>query len=158
MVDVLFEVLVDPMVRFLADEETLMRLGASKKQLNAQASGQSFDSQVARRIDEIARGVGSLMSVEAPVQPARRERLIEVYERDQATVAELKRLYDGACQLCGSTPFNGYLGPIAEGHHIHWLCNGGEDHLQNMILLCPNHHAAIHACTSSKAKERVRLI
>ena len=30
-------------------------------------------------------------------------------------------------------------------HHIQWLCRGGADTLDNLVLLCPNHHAAMHA-------------
>ena len=79
------------------------------------------------------------------VSSSRAERLVETYARNQSLVDELKRIYQGHCQICGSLPFNGLFGNISEGHHIKWLCRGGDDKLENMILLCPNHHAAIHA-------------
>jgi 5-methylcytosine-specific restriction protein A len=37
------------------------------------------------------------------------------------------------------------FGELTEAHHIDWLCRGGQDTMENLILLCPNHHAAIHA-------------
>jgi HNH endonuclease len=79
-------------------------------------------------------------------RPARRERSIEVYDRDRLLVRELRRLYKGRCQLCGSAPFEGVLGDdLLEGHHIVWLSRGGSDTQANLMVLCPNHHAAIHS-------------
>lgn len=72
------------------------------------------------------------------------ERRFEAFIRDQRNVRKLKQLYGGACQLCGSKPFDGVLGDISEAHHIEWLSRGGADTLTNMVLVCPNHHSAIH--------------
>jgi hypothetical protein len=33
---------------------------------------------------------------------------------------------------------------ICHAHHIQWLSRGGKDRLKNLVLVCPNHHAAIH--------------
>ncbi len=35
---------------------------------------------------------------------------------------------------------------LCQGHHVHWLSQGGEDSENNMMLVCPNHHSAIHGC------------
>ena len=35
-----------------------------------------------------------------------------------------------------------------EGRHIVWLSRGGEDALGNLVLLCPNHHRAVHRTDS----------
>ena len=35
-------------------------------------------------------------------------------------------------------------GNLCEAHHVHWLSRGGDDALHNMVLICPNHHRAIH--------------
>lgn len=77
--------------------------------------------------------------------PARREQVLEVFARNRRHVRELKEKYEGKCQICGSVPFEGKLGDISEAHHIHWLSRGGSDILDNLVLLCPNHHSAIHA-------------
>jgi 5-methylcytosine-specific restriction protein A len=61
----------------------------------------------------------------------------------------LHDLYNGRCQICLWDPCAQYGRPLCQGHHIHWLCRGGDDNLQNMILVCPNHHAAIHRCDAS---------
>jgi 5-methylcytosine-specific restriction enzyme A len=42
------------------------------------------------------------------------------------------------------TPNTRYGLRLCHGHHIQWLSRGGEDELDNMVLICPNHHAAIH--------------
>lgn len=31
-----------------------------------------------------------------------------------------------------------------QGHHVRWLSRGGNDALANMVLICQNHHRAIH--------------
>jgi hypothetical protein len=77
--------------------------------------------------------------------PEKRERLLETYVRNQKHVRKLKGLYVGCCQICGAAPFGSEFGELAEAHHIDWLCRGGQDKMENLILLCPNHHAAIHA-------------
>nr|WP_237684207.1 HNH endonuclease signature motif containing protein [Pseudaminobacter soli] len=64
--------------------------------------------------------------------------------RDRRLVAQLQDLYNGACQLCGWAPRSVYGCDICEGHHIRWLSRGGADELANLVLVCPNHHRAIH--------------
>jgi hypothetical protein len=33
---------------------------------------------------------------------------------------------------------------LCHGNHLQWFSLVGEDELDNMVLICPNHHAAIH--------------
>jgi hypothetical protein len=66
------------------------------------------------------------------------------YARDRRLVGNLQDLYAGRCQLCLFNPLDRYGLPLCEGHHIQWLSRGGTDEMQNMALLCPNHHAAVH--------------
>jgi hypothetical protein len=74
-----------------------------------------------------------------------KERVLEVYKRDSKESVWLKKSYGHQCQICGCLPFGGELGSdISEAHHIDFLSRGGADTLDNMMLLCPNHHAAIH--------------
>ena len=157
-----FTLLLDPTKRFLATEERLLALGADPNQLKTQGSGITFSASVARAIDELAAeehapGVAkaSAAAENPAVAVARRERLTEAFDRDQAQVRKLKQIYQGHCQICGSAPFDGLFGSIAEGHHIQYLCRGGSDTLDNMMLLCPNHHAAVHAADPSF--DRVKL-
>jgi predicted restriction endonuclease len=66
--------------------------------------------------------------------------------RNRKLVKELQRIYDGRCQLCLWQPKEIYGQTLCHAHHIQWLSRGGDDRMENMILLCPNHHSAIHKC------------
>lgn len=66
--------------------------------------------------------------------------------RDARWVAVLRELYNGRCQICAWDPPNRYGTEICEGHHLRWLSRGGDDAVANMVLLCPNHHRAVHRC------------
>lgn len=76
-------------------------------------------------------------------------RLLYLYEtvdvqRARRHVLQLQELYRGRCQLCRYGPRSAYGHRTCHGHHIQWLSRGGDDEVENMVLVCPNHHAAIH--------------
>lgn len=79
---------------------------------------------------------------------AERQRTITrtVPERNRALVDRLQQVYDGRCQICRWDPVDEYGKPLCEGHHIQWLSRGGDDTMDNLMLVCPNHHRAIHRC------------
>jgi hypothetical protein len=64
--------------------------------------------------------------------------------RDRRLAAELRDIYAGSCQLCGWSPRESYRADLCEAHHVRWLSRGGADELANLVLVCPNHHRAIH--------------
>lgn len=64
--------------------------------------------------------------------------------RARQHVEQLQQLYSGRCQICLWDPRDRYGRNLCHGHHIHWLSRGGEDALENMMLVCPNHHTSIH--------------
>jgi 5-methylcytosine-specific restriction protein A len=66
--------------------------------------------------------------------------------RNSQLAHQLHELYEGKCQICLWNPKDKYGYTLCHGHHIQWLSRGGEDVLENMALVCPNHHAAIHRC------------
>jgi len=70
----------------------------------------------------------------------------EAPSRNKALAKELQSLYDGRCQLCRWDPRDEYNRYLCHAHHIHWLSRGGSDDLENLMLVCPNHHEAIHKC------------
>jgi hypothetical protein len=72
--------------------------------------------------------------------------LTEAAHRDRDLVEELRDIYQGECQLCGWAPRLSYKTELCEAHHVRWLSRGGDDVLSNMVLICPNHHRAIHRC------------
>jgi hypothetical protein len=65
-------------------------------------------------------------------------------QRARRHVEHLQETYAGRCQLCRYDPRRRYGHALCHGHHIRWLSRGGEDDLDNLMLLCPNHHAAVH--------------
>ena len=69
-----------------------------------------------------------------------------VPRRDPRRVLQLRQMYGHRCQLCGWSSGADYGAQVAEAHHIHWLSLGGADSLDNMMLLCPNHHRLVHSC------------
>ncbi len=68
----------------------------------------------------------------------------EVTRRNSEKVKQLRELYNGSCQICEWSPRQIYDAELCQAHHIQWLSQGGTDDLANMILVCPNHHQAIH--------------
>ena len=66
--------------------------------------------------------------------------------RNSQLAKQLNELYQCRCQICLWNPKDRYGYPLCHGHHLQWLSRGGEDTLENMALVCPNHHAAIHRC------------
>lgn len=64
--------------------------------------------------------------------------------QDRSLVDKLRRLYGDQCQLCGFDGRIVYGVEASEAHHIVYLSRGGDDSLENMILLCPNHHTVVH--------------
>jgi 5-methylcytosine-specific restriction protein A len=92
--------------------------------------------------------VGELLQEESPgIAEQRRTYLFsKAPKRNKKLVHELQELYEGKCQICLWSPVIRYGDHICHGHHIHWLSRGGEDSKDNLVLICPNHHAAIHRC------------
>ena len=72
--------------------------------------------------------------------------MTEVVRRDRDLVGQLRELYLGECQICAWAPLRIYGAELCEAHHVRWLSRGGDDTLENLVLICPNHHRAIHRC------------
>ncbi len=64
--------------------------------------------------------------------------------RNTRLTQEIKSLYDNACQICG-TKIPTKNGFYSEGAHIRPLGepHNGEDSLDNLLCLCPNHHVML---------------
>jgi hypothetical protein len=76
----------------------------------------------------------------------RRYLMTEVVRRDRDLTEQLREIYTGECQICGWAPRRSYGTELCESHHVRWLSRGGDDALGNLVLVCPNHHRAIHRC------------
>jgi hypothetical protein len=70
----------------------------------------------------------------------------EAPTRNRQLAEKLQELYEGQCQICTWNPRSEYGRNLCHAHHIQWLSRGGTDELSNLMLVCPNHHAAIHQC------------
>ncbi|TMP20422.1 HNH endonuclease [Pseudoalteromonas sp. S2721] len=58
----------------------------------------------------------------------------------------------GICEGCGaSAPFQTKSGPYLECHHVHRLADGGPDHPENVVALCPNCHRRAHFSNDAQA-------
>lgn len=90
--------------------------------------------------------VQDLIREERPgVAEARQEYLYTVApSRNRQLAFELQALYAGRCQICRWDPRDVYGHGLCHAHHVQWLSRGGADELENLMLVCPNHHAAIH--------------
>lgn len=71
--------------------------------------------------------------------------LLRSAPRNRQLVDDLNRLYSGRCQLCGFDSPTVYTVDSAESHHIWYRSRGGPDTIENLALLCPNHHTVVHA-------------
>lgn len=74
-----------------------------------------------------------------------KNRLRQSHERNRQLVQELYSIYSGRCQVTGHDSPLLYGVPTAEAHHIVYRSRGGDDVLENMVLLSPNLHRAIHS-------------
>jgi predicted restriction endonuclease len=72
--------------------------------------------------------------------------MTQAVRRDRDLVEQLRDLYVGECQICAWAPRRSYGTELCEAHHVRWLSRGGDDILANLVLVCPNHHRAIHRC------------
>jgi hypothetical protein len=95
----------------------------------------------------------------AGIAEQRRKYLMtEALRRDHDLVRQLRQLYGGECQICGWAPRRSYGAELCEAHHVRWLSRGGNDALSNLVLVCPNHHRAIHRCDAPFDFESVAFV
>lgn len=162
---------VEPVVRRLDITANAQHLGQSFQGRNAVKSLSALDHQIllafagnlplhrrARLIPEehleaaLLRGNGQqvqevIKTAEPGVAEARRRYLYrEAPARNRQLVMELREIYEGQCQICRWSPRSRYGVDLCHAHHINWLSRGGADVLENLMLVCPNHHEAIHQC------------
>ncbi len=71
------------------------------------------------------------------------------YDRNRKLVKFLHELYNGRCQVTGHDSPLLYGVPTAEAHHVVYRSRGGADEMENLVLLSPNLHTAIHAANAT---------
>lgn len=88
----------------------------------------------------------------------RKTEIVTRFIRDTVKVRRLKDMYKDRCQVCKyviriSTDIR-----YSEVHHIHPLGKGGDDDYDNMLVLCPTHHAEFDFNLIGIDKDRKTLI
>lgn len=73
----------------------------------------------------------------------RYQTIVDRRHRSREKVVAIKSLYNDRCQLCGNRLAKGDGTGYSEVHHLRPLGrpHDGPDSLNNMIVLCPNHHS-----------------
>ncbi|MCG8472271.1 MAG: HNH endonuclease [Desulfobacterales bacterium] len=83
--------------------------------------------------------------------PSVKEKLAQTYYRSQAIKFYALKRSNGDCEACNDpAPFNSKAGPFLECHHLHRVSDGGPDHPENVIALCPNCHRKAHYAVNAK--------
>ena len=74
------------------------------------------------------------------------EAFVKRIKRYKKIVDEIKKKYDGRCQIenCGYTFLKSNGENYAEGHHLIPLGKGGNQTAENIVILCANHHRMLH--------------
>lgn len=86
----------------------------------------------------------------APLTASAKEKREAAYYRSEALKIYVIVRSKGLCEGCGSeAPFQTKKGPFLECHHVHRLADGGPDHPQNVVALCPNCHRRAHYAKDS---------
>jgi len=80
---------------------------------------------------------------------SKKEDIRQAYERNRKLVRDLQNLYKGRCQVTGHDSPVLYGVPTAEAHHVVYRSRGGLDEFENLVLVCPNLHAALHAAEAN---------
>jgi 5-methylcytosine-specific restriction enzyme A len=75
----------------------------------------------------------------------RRTAVVQSFVRDPEVRRRVMERSEGECEWCNRPGFLMMTGQIyLETHHIRPLAEGGKDHEDNVVALCPNHHREAH--------------
>jgi len=88
----------------------------------------------------------------------RKEGVVVRIVRDTKISRDIKKLYDGRCQICEVT-IKTKSGNYSEGAHIRPLGrpHDGDDATDNLLSLCPNHHVMLDKGTISIGNDFVLI-
>lgn len=89
------------------------------------------------------------------VLPETREHLMETYVRDKGWARLARQKYGTNCLIsdCGNRFKKPNGKPYIEVHHIVPLCDGGEDAIWNLSVLCAHHHRMAHFADETSKKD-----
>ena len=99
------------------------------------------------------KGLRELAEGQAEGHPRQHQRQATGYRTSDAIKDYAKRWADGVCQGCGEeAPFEDKHGePFLEVHHVFRLSDGGPDHPDAVIAICPNcHRRSYYGCDNKQ--------
>jgi len=115
---------------------------------------EKFEQQLSLAQDRCSLIQHSLIGLQEHVlneTPKRRYSFVRVFARNLRLSKYLKELYDWKCQFqkCGLNFLAKNGKPYVETHHLEALSKGGNDIIDNIIVICAHHHAMLeHANVS----------
>ncbi|WP_127491299.1 HNH endonuclease signature motif containing protein [Paenibacillus glycanilyticus] len=74
-----------------------------------------------------------------------KEAIIKTRRYKKSIINNLKKQYEGKCQICQYTSYPEHQIDIVEAHHIDLFSKTIDNSPSNIVILCPNHHRLIHA-------------
>ncbi len=92
------------------------------------------------------------------VELARTGRVVTKWEglRSKVLKEQVRAERGPACQLCGFTFRRSDHGWYSESHHVESISLGGQDHPDNLLVVCANHHKQLHYAEVSWPKGKRR--
>jgi 5-methylcytosine-specific restriction protein A len=86
-----------------------------------------------------------------------RPQMAKVRKLDRSIGEDLKTLYDFRCQICGENFGKPYDQKIVEVHHVIQFVLSMNNDYDNLMVICPNHHTAIHKADPIFDRESLTL-
>lgn len=71
-------------------------------------------------------------------------RMVKIRKLNKAIGNNLKLLYNYRCQICGQRVGDPYDSKVVESHHIDYFVKSLNNDMDNIMVVCPNHHSIIH--------------
>lgn len=72
-------------------------------------------------------------------------------------ITSLKKLYNNRCQICGCSCGEEYGVSVIQAHHIELFSETHNNDSDNIMIVCPNHHAIIHSANPVFDRSRLCL-
>ena len=73
-----------------------------------------------------------------------RTKSCKIRKLSRAIADDLKEVYGYRCQICGQYIGEPYGSHLIHAHHIHYFVHSLNNNANNIMIVCPNHHAIIH--------------
>lgn len=73
-----------------------------------------------------------------------RTKSCKIRKLSKAIADDLKAVYGYRCQICGQYIGEPYGSHLIHAHHIHYFVHSLNNNANNIMIVCPNHHAIIH--------------